>query len=192
MKKLYDAIGIASFPPVLDFFVTLVFLFFGAALVGPAPLWHVFLAAFLFITAVPFVPAAYSVMRGHVDFYFIDRKDRTLFFLIAGGSYLIAAAFFLALQSQLMFYLALSYAVIDFAIMAANLFWKISVHATIAGPVTAIAYVFGWQFLVLHVLTLLVMLSRLKLKVHTPMQILAGAVVSAVITFFVFYMSMPL
>ena len=190
MKKLCDAIGIAAFPPVLDFFVTLVFVFFSAA-AGGASVWAVFIVAFVFISAVQFVPAAYSVMKGVVDFYFTRRERRTFFFLIAGGSYLVAAAFFAVLGAHAMLYLVITYAIIDFVIMLINLSWKISVHATIAGPMTAIAYVFGWQFLALHILTLVVIWSRLKLRVHTPAQVLAGAAVSAAITFAVFYIFMP-
>ncbi len=190
MKKICDAIGIAAFPPVLDFFVTLVFVFFSSAAAG-ASVWAVFLIAFVFISAVPFIPAVYSVAKGLVDFYVTKREQRTLFFVIAGGSYMIAAAFFAALGSQLMLYLVITYAIIDFVIMFINFSWKISVHATIAGPLTAIAYVFGWQFLVLHALTLVVMWSRLKLKVHTLAQVVAGAIVSAAITFSVFYTFMP-
>ncbi|MBI4170890.1 MAG: hypothetical protein HY514_04295 [Candidatus Aenigmarchaeota archaeon] len=190
--RLYNAIGIASFPPVLDFFVTFVFVLFSPLAAGASSLLHIFLIAFIFISVIPFIPTAYSVTKGLIDFNVTKKEQRTLFFLIAGGSYLIAAALFFVLGSQIMLYLALSYAIIDFIVMLINLVWKISVHATIAGPITAIAYVFGWQYLILHILTLVVMWSRIKLKVHNALQVMAGAVVSALITFSVFYIFMPL
>ncbi len=189
--RLYNAIGIASFPPVLDFFVTLVFVLFSPLASGTSPLLYIFLVALIFISVIPFIPTAYSVKKGLIDFNVTKKEQRTLFFLIAGGSYITAAALFFVMGSQIMLYLTISYAIIDFAVMLINLFWKISVHATIAGPVTAIAYVFGWHLLLLHIFTIIVMWSRIKLKVHTMAQVISGAVVSAVITVLIFYSFMP-
>jgi len=69
-----------------------------------------------------------------------------------------------------------------------TLFWQISVHgANIAGAIVIIGVLFGAQFaLLLSPLIVLVGASRLALKRHTPMQIIAGAAMSAVIALVVF------
>src|SRR5579859_3971092 len=67
-------------------------------------------------------------------------------------------------------------------------FWQISVHgANIAGAVVIIGVLFGAGLaLLLSPLIVLVGASRLALKRHTPMQIIAGAAMSAVIALVVF------
>ncbi len=190
--KIYDAIGIIAYPPILDIFVTLVFAFFSPFGLGMLTPFRVVAISLLFVTIIPFAPFPYFYRRGYVDFNVSDRKKRTIFYVVAIISYLAGASIFLYFGTMIMFYLVLSFAIIALVVMMVNFSWKISTHsASIAGPVTAIAYVFGWQYLVLHAFTAIVMFSRLKLKVHTLEQVVAGAAVSTVITFLVFYAFTP-
>ncbi len=68
--------------------------------------------------------------------------------------------------------------------------WQISLHtASIAGLVVIVAYLFGIPYAaVLSPCILLVGLARLTLKRHTPLQILAGGTLGAVIAYVVFFM----
>ena len=80
--------------------------------------------------------------------------------------------------------ISLAYLFVDIAIMVNNLFWKISIHAAgIAGPTTALVYVFGTKFIFLYIFTALVFYIRLKLKAHTLYQLMAGCAVAIGVTF---------
>ena len=77
-----------------------------------------------------------------------------------------------------------------------NRFWKISTHASGVSGVYAIATVLHWQypspaFLGVYIgiacITVAVCASRLYLKVHTPMQIVAGFLVGGISGFLLFF-----
>ena len=189
--RMCETIAVIAYPPILDIFVTLIFVFFSPFGLGGMSKIAALLVSMIFVTFIPVFPVPYYFKKGIVDINVSNRKQRTLFYVIAIVSYFAAALIFMHFNSLVMFYLTFSYALIALAIMMINFSWKISAHSTIAGPITAIAYIFGWQFLILHIFTLTVMLSRLKLRVHTPAQVIAGAAVSAIITFVVFYAFMP-
>ena len=81
----------------------------------------------------------------------------------------------------------MSYVFVTSAVFIINLFWKISAHsAGVAGPTTALVYVFGPSLIPLYVLTLLVMWVRLKIKVHNLKQLIAGALIAIFITSLVY------
>ncbi len=87
-----------------------------------------------------------------------------------------------------MLLISLSYVFVTTAIMFVTLFWKISVHsAGVAGPTTALVYFFGKEMIFLHILTMIVILVRLKLKVHTLPQLIAGSVMAIVVTFLTYF-----
>jgi membrane-associated phospholipid phosphatase len=64
-----------------------------------------------------------------------------------------------------------------------NLHWKISIHAMgIAGPLTALIYLFGLPGLILTLIVPLVGWSRVYLKRHTPWQVIIGTILGFVLT----------
>ncbi len=64
-----------------------------------------------------------------------------------------------------------------------NLHWKISIHAMgLAGPITALIYLFGWTGLILTLLVPVVGWSRVYLKRHTPGQVIIGSILGFVLT----------
>lgn len=64
-----------------------------------------------------------------------------------------------------------------------NLHWKISIHAMgLAGPLTALIYLFGWTGLILTLLLPVVGWSRVYLKRHTPGQVIIGSILGFVLT----------
>lgn len=64
-----------------------------------------------------------------------------------------------------------------------NLHWKISIHAMgMAGPLTALIYLFGWTGLILTLLLPVVGWSRVYLKRHTPGQVIIGSILGFVLT----------
>jgi membrane-associated phospholipid phosphatase len=68
------------------------------------------------------------------------------------------------------------------ALMAVTPLWKISVHAAVSsGSVLLIALASGWWALALYPLVLLVGWSRVALRDHTRNQVIAGALVGALV-----------
>jgi membrane-associated phospholipid phosphatase len=191
--NICNAIAALAYPPILDIFFIAFFTVNLPGSFGQLSPVSAFMISFVFVCVIPFVPFPYFYKKGKIDLNVSDRHKRTNFYVIAVLSYLTCALVLFYFQAMVMFYLVVSFALIALAVMAVNFSWKISTHAAgIAGPVTAIAYVFGWQYLILHIFTAIVMWSRLSLKVHTKMQVLAGAALSVLITIAVFSAFMPL
>ncbi len=68
------------------------------------------------------------------------------------------------------------------ALMAVTPVWKISVHSAVSsGSVLLIALACGWWALALYPLVVLVGWSRIALRDHTRNQVIAGAVVGALV-----------
>ncbi len=98
------------------------------------------------------------------------------YFIGVGVLYLIAAP---ALTTVLM----VCYLVNTSVVFLINLHWKISIHAMgIAGPLTALIYLFGWSGLILTLLVPVVGWSRVYLKRHTPWQVIIGTILGFVLT----------
>ena len=68
-------------------------------------------------------------------------------------------------------------------VMLVTLWWKVSVHTTgIAGPLVALTFGFGTVVYPFYTLIVLVGLSRVVLKRHTVMQVLAGGLMGLSLT----------
>ncbi|MBV8354115.1 MAG: phosphatase PAP2 family protein, partial [Candidatus Eremiobacteraeota bacterium] len=66
-------------------------------------------------------------------------------------------------------------------------YWKISTHALgITAPLVVVTYLYGFEPLPFWVLVPLVGWSRIYLKAHTPLQVVAGSLLGAgcVVVFF--------
>ncbi|HTW55690.1 MAG TPA: hypothetical protein VMG36_04495 [Thermoplasmata archaeon] len=73
-------------------------------------------------------------------------------------------------------YLMLAYGVNTLAFLVLSVRWKPSVHASgVTGPATWLALVFGPGALVFFALLVPVAWARLKLRAHTPTELVAGA-----------------
>ncbi len=61
-------------------------------------------------------------------------------------------------------------------VMFITFYWKISVHTSgITGPLTVLIYKLGIFYLPLYLIVLLVGIARIKLKEHSPLQVIVGA-----------------
>jgi membrane-associated phospholipid phosphatase len=139
------------------------------------------LVGVLFIGVLPMVPWAYSYKQGRTDFDVSVREERTKMFIWALVMYVASALLFL--DKPLMFALSCVYFFSTLVVALVNLKWKISVHCSgMAGPVTAIVYVFGLWLMPLYFLVLFVMWLRLRLDAHTHAQVVAGAVEGVLVT----------
>lgn len=140
---------------------------------------------------LPFLPVAYGVRAGEIDLDVSDPKKRVPLYLPGLASYAIGASIFWILSSKVMFVIALAYLCVASATFMITLVWKISAHtAGVAGPITALTFVFGPWVLPLHMLSIMMVWSRVKLDAHTLNQAVAGLLVAIAVTscvYFLFY-----
>lgn len=131
----------------------------------------------------PFAPVAYSARTGRTDLDVSDVNKRGPLYVPGLVSYAAGALVFLALNNKIMFVIALAYLCVASATLIITLVWKISAHtAGIAGPTTALVFVFGAWVLPLYLLSIVMIWSRAKLRAHTLAQAVAGTLVAIVIT----------
>ncbi len=141
----------------------------------------------LFGTIGPLVLVYILSKRGIIpDYYASERETRTIPFFGAALSYLLGALILSSLAAPVIIVaLMLCYGVNTFVMMLINLKWKISIHASgVTGPATFLFYTFGMIAIPFFLLVLPVGWARLRLRAHTPAQILAGALLTIAITWF--------
>jgi membrane-associated phospholipid phosphatase len=138
-----------------------------------------------FGTLVPLVMMYQLSRRGLIsDFYVSEKEERARPFAGAIASYVVGSiALLLVRAPTIVTTLMLCYVGNTVIMMLITLRWKISVHASgIAGPTTALVYGVGIWTAVFFAILLPVGWARLRLKAHTPWQMLAGALVTITAT----------
>lgn len=113
-----------------------------------------------------------------------QRTDRNVPLLLVIMSYLVGAIILYTINAPIittiLMFCYFSNTLIVFFI---NLYWKISIHSMgVAGPVTALIYVFGPIGSIFSMIIPLVMWSRLYLKRHTLLQVISGALLGLIST----------
>jgi membrane-associated phospholipid phosphatase len=151
------------------------------------------LLCFWLFAFFPFLPVLYFYRKNVVDLYVSKKETRTPFFLVAIALYSIAALIFFVTNTKIMFLLALGYTFVTIILLVVNKFWKVSVHsAGVTGPIFALIFVFGIIVIPLSLIILLVSWSRIKLKMHTFRQTLAGALIPIAVGFVLYPVFYPL
>jgi len=164
--------------------VSVVFSWFSPIGIGPlmTPLSSA-LTGILTLSVLPFVPVVYSARTGRTDLDVSDVRQRGPLYLPGLASYVAGAAIFLILNNKVMFVISFAYICVASVTFLITFAWKISTHtAGIAGPSTALVFVFGAQLLPVYLLSVLMVWSRVKLGAHTPRQAIAGLIVAVAIT----------
>ena len=144
------------------------------------------------ISIVPvFSVIIYLVRKQRLESPFINvRKQRTKIYLVAGVCAGIGSIIFPYIGAPLTlraaFVAGLS-AVVVF--MCVNLLWKISLHtAFVTALVTVLIILYGSIAAITVVLVPLIAWSRIELKHHSLAQVIAGALLAALIVVVVFYL----
>jgi membrane-associated phospholipid phosphatase len=143
------------------------------------------LIAVTFGTFVPLIIVVSLTRHGTIpDIWASKRETRFVPFLGAISSYLIGTLVLVALSSPtIITALMMCYVGNTVIMMLVSLKWKISIHASgIAGPMTALVFALGVNAVPVLLLILPVGWARLTLKAHTPMQVVAGALVTILMT----------
>ena len=138
-----------------------------------------------FGTLVPLGMMYHLSKRGLIsDFYVSQKRERTKPFAGAIASYIVGSVVLLLVRAPaIVTALMLCTAGNTLIMMLITLRWKISIHASgIAGPVTTLVYGTGAWAAVFFLLLIPVGWARVRLRAHTPWQILAGALVTVIST----------
>jgi len=173
--------------------ISIIFSWFAPTRVGPLmnPLSST-LVGILTLCVAPLVPVLYSTVTGRTDLNVSDTTKRAPLYALGLIGYAIGMAMFLAFSNRLMFVMALAYLCVGLAMCLITLAWKISAHtAGIAGPTTALVFVFGAWIVPLYALSILMVWARVKLRAHTLSQAVAGLIVATVITSIVYALFYP-
>ncbi len=136
-----------------------------------------------FLAVTPSLPFLYILKKRLTGMDIRSRRTRASALAAAAASYAASSAVFYYLGYHAMFAISLAYLFVAVAVAINSLFWKISIHAAgIAGPTTALVYVFGIGALPLYLLTLLTVFVRFRLKAHTLPQLIGGTAVAIIVT----------
>jgi membrane-associated phospholipid phosphatase len=146
----------------------------------------------LFLSILPIFPIIYYARKGVVDLQVSERRMRPKLFAMAILGYSSGTILFALLSATSLMVLSLAYVGVTTSMALVSFFWKISVHTSgIAGPVTALTYVFGWTAALMYLWLLPIGWARLELKAHTFPQVLGGAVTAALITLVIYVVFYP-
>ena len=148
----------------------------------------------LFGAILPLSSTYYLVRKGIIpDIYASDRASRTEPFLWAMASYLLGVTALLYFEAPFVVTALMAcYFVNAIIMLLITLYWKISIHAVgVTGPITALVFQLGAQMIPFFLLMLPVAWARIELKAHNVKQVIAGAVLSTILTWFqmVFYVN---
>lgn len=145
--------------------------------------WFSFLSIF-FVSILPIITSSLWILRNNLEVDMPRREDRIYPLLLVILSYVVGViVLFAAGAPSLTSALMVCYLNNTLIVLLFSLFWKISIHAMgIAGPATALIYLFGWPGLAFSLVVPLVVWSRLHLKRHTPVQLITGTTLGYLLT----------
>lgn len=153
-----------------------------------AGLWWGLLAAF-FAVLLPFLYLLRGVRRRQfTDHHVSVRWQRPLPLSVGVASVLVGLGLMVMLRAPLeLVALVVAMAVGPAVSLLVTLVWEISIHVAVAaGAIVILVLVFGPQFLAAAPLVALVGWARVEVGDHTPMQVVAGAVLGATVAAVVF------
>lgn len=151
--------------------------------------------AVVFAALIPAASLLAYARLSRLDYQVKDPRRRNPLFISAAISYAIGLVLLLYLHAPFIASaLMLAYVVNITAAGLINFFDKVSVHVWgISGPSVALFYVYGYPVLAaLIALAAVVGVSRIRIKAHTPLQVVSAILVSVPLTFLVVYFLAPL
>jgi membrane-associated phospholipid phosphatase len=169
-------------PFVVSFLTIVLLVWYTSASPAAAFKWA---AVALALTVIPvFIFIVYQVRRKKLDSIFPEGQgQRRIIYVMAGALTAIGYGvmwYFDAPKLLTVSFCAGLAAVLIF--MVINIYWKISLHtAFVSASAVVITLIFGAKAAWVFVFLPLVGWSRLELKLHTPAQVVVGAVLAAAI-----------
>jgi len=144
-----------------------------------------FSISFLFCVLLPFLYLVYLKRSNIVESLDVPvRTQRTIPYLIASVSYVIGLIWLIGIDAPWpMVALLVTYLGNTLFIVSVNLFWKISAHAMGVGAViTGFGIAVAPVYFLGLILLPLVSWSRIKLDMHSRSQVIAGSILSIILT----------
>ncbi|TMI26820.1 hypothetical protein E6H24_02285 [Candidatus Bathyarchaeota archaeon] len=137
-----------------------------------------------FATIVPVIGITGFARSEGLDYDIPEKRARARPFEIAILSYLAGFTTLVTIGAPVMLSgLMLAYLINTCAMFLITLVWKISVHAAgVTGPLSFLVFKLGLLWGFLYLLVIPVGLIRIRLRQHTLLQVLAGAVLIALLT----------
>lgn len=180
-ETLANFISTVSNPPFVAIPVFLIINY--TLLYGGDWLWFSAISIF-FVSILPIITSSLWIKKKNLEVDMPRRQDRIYPLLLVIVSYITGVAVLYILGApSLTTVLMICYLNNTIIVLLFSLYWKISIHAMgIAGPATAIIYLFGWYGVLFSLLVPLVLWSRLYLKRHTPAQLIVGTVLGYFLT----------
>jgi membrane-associated phospholipid phosphatase len=138
----------------------------------------------VFLTVVPALSLLFYIPRRHEPWASTEKRQRVMSFVFMAVSYPIGFAVLKMLGAPAIFEaVMLTYVIVVLSLILVNLFFKASGHAAgVAGPVSALIYLYGLIAAPLVALIPLTMWARVKAKGHTLSQTIVGSLLSAAVT----------
>ncbi|MEU6072419.1 phosphatase PAP2 family protein [Micromonospora sp. NPDC047074] len=147
------------------------------------------LLATLFVSGIPFAYIVGGVRRGRLTDHHVGAREQRRVPLLFGLGSVAAGLALLAVLGAPRPVLALAAAGLVGLVVAVAVshWWKMSIHSAVAaGTVVVLVLTFGVGLLATAPLLALVGWSRVRLRDHTVPQVLAGAVLGALVATLVF------
>jgi hypothetical protein len=184
--KIADAISKIFSPVCIAFYAIIIFLFF-PPLNSYNNSYYSTLIGIFFLCIFPALPILYYFKKGEVDLWVSDRKTRTPFYIVAIIGYILSALIFFYQSNNIMFVFSISYLAVSIFLIIINMITKISTHmAGVAGPLTAITFIYGPIILPLFVIIPITMWARIKMNAHNYYQLIGGTILSIIVTYFIY------
>lgn len=138
----------------------------------------------VFLTIVPALSLLFYIPKRNEQWSSTEKRQRVMSFVFMAVSYPIGYAILKLLHAPPIYEaVMLSYVMVVLGLILVNLFFKASGHAAgVAGPVSALIYLYGLIATPLIALIPLTMWARVKAKGHTLSQTIVGTILSAAIT----------
>ncbi len=138
----------------------------------------------VFLTIVPALSLLFYIPRRNEQWSSTEKRQRVMSFVFMAVSYPIGYAILKILHAPPIYEaVTLSYVMVVLGLILVNIFFKASGHAAgVAGPVSALIYLYGLIATPLIALIPLTMWARVKAKGHTLSQTVVGTILSAAIT----------
>lgn len=179
--------------PLFNFYVAAVIAFTSPIGLGPVlgPI-EILLVCALTMVLLPISPIVFNAWRGHIDLDVSRREYRGRYFVFSILCYALAYAVYSLTDCTVMAVLAAAYFFVTSGVTVANYFIKVSVHATgVAGPGTALIWMYGTIALLVVPVWFLVVWSRKTLRQHSLLQGFLGLMIGIAITMGVYAFLYP-
>ena len=144
----------------------------------------------IFLAIVPALSLLFYIPRRNEPWASTEKRQRVMSFVFMAVSYPIGFVMTKLVQAPAIFEaIMLTYVIVVLGLILVNTFFKASGHAAgVAGPVSAMIYLYGLIAAPLIALIPLTMWARVRAKGHTLSQTIVGALLSAAITVTVLFL----